>query len=481
MADSLKSQAVKGVVWSAVERFSVQGIQFVLSIIIARLVAPSEYGLIAMLGIFLAIAQTFIDSGFSNALIQKKDRTEVDFSTVFYFNIVVSLVVYLILFLSAPYIALFYKEPLLDIITKWVGLNIIISALSIVQRAKLTIQLNFKTQAKASLIAVVISGICGITMAYYGYGVWALVCQSLLNNLLNTLLLWVFARWMPAFIFSWQSFRGLFSFGSKLLLSGLLNTIYLNLYTLVIGRKYSATDVGYYNRSYSIAQYPSVNIVGVITRAIYPIQCEMQHDEERLESSFIQYLQMSCYIIFPLMVGLAVLSKPMVLVLLTDKWASMSELLSILCIAYMWYPVMVINNQMLNVRGRSDYFLKAEIIKKIVAIVILLLTIPLGLKILCFGILFYNILDMGIIIVFTKKVMNTGFRQQFQAILPIFLVSIGVGVVTHLFLLIISNVYIQLFGGLFIGAVCLAFFSFVFRIKEFSYLLSYLKIKKYNK
>lgn len=481
MADSLKSQAVKGVVWSAVERFSVQGIQFVLSIIIARLVAPSEYGLIAMLGIFLAIAQTFIDSGFSNALIQKKDRTEEDFSTVFYFNIVVSLVVYLILFLSAPYIALFYKEPLLDIITKWVGLNIIISALSIVQRAKLTIQLNFKTQAKASLIAVVISGICGITMAYYGYGVWALVCQSLLNNLLNTLLLWVFARWMPAFIFSWQSFRGLFSFGSKLLLSGLLNTIYLNLYTLVIGRKYSATDVGYYNRSYSIAQYPSVNIVGVITRAIYPIQCEMQHDEERLESSFIQYLQMSCYIIFPLMVGLAVLSKPMVLVLLTDKWASMSELLSILCIAYMWYPVMVINNQMLNVRGRSDYFLKAEIIKKIVAIVILLLTIPLGLKILCFGILFYNILDMGIIIVFTKKVMNTGFRQQFQAILPIFLVSIGVGVVTHLFLLIISNVYIQLFGGLFIGAVCLAFFSFVFRIKEFSYLLSYLKIKKYNK
>lgn len=481
MADSLKSQAVKGVVWSAVERFSVQGIQFVLSIIIARLVAPSEYGLIAMLGIFLAIAQTFIDSGFSNALIQKKDRTEEDFSTVFYFNIVVSLVIYLILFLSAPYIALFYKEPLLDIITKWVGVNIIVSALSIVQRAKLTIQLNFKTQAKASLIAVVISGICGITMAYYGYGVWALVCQSLLNNLLNTLLLWVFARWMPAFIFSWQSFKGLFSFGSKLLLSGLLNTIYLNLYTLVIGRKYSATDVGYYNRSYSIAQYPSVNIVGVITRAIYPIQCEMQHDEERLESSFIQYLRMSCYIIFPLMVGLAVLSKPMVLVLLTDKWASMSELLSILCIAYMWYPVMVINNQMLNVRGRSDYFLKAEIIKKIVAIVILLLTIPLGLKILCFGILFYNILDMGIIIVFTKKVMNTGFRQQFQAILPIFLVSIGVGVVTHLFLLIISNVYIQLFGGLFIGAVCLAFFSFVFRIKEFSYLLSYLKIKKYNK
>ena len=287
MVDSLKKQAVKGVVWSAVERFSVQGIQFVLSIVIARLVAPSEYGLIAMLGIFMAIAQTFIDSGFSNALVQKKDRTEVDFSTVFYFNIVVALLVYLILYFSAPYIALFYKEPLLDIITKWVGVNIIISAFSIVQRAKLTIQLDFKTQAKASLISVVASGVLGIFFAYYGYGVWALVTQALLNNLLDTLLLWLFAHWMPKWKFSYQSFKQLFSFGSKLLLSGLLHSVYLNLYTLVIGRKYSATDVGYYNRSYSIAQYPSVNIVMIISRAIYPLQCEMQDDDERLTRSFI--------------------------------------------------------------------------------------------------------------------------------------------------------------------------------------------------
>ena len=374
MVDSLKKQAVKGVVWSAVERFSVQGIQFVLSIVIARLVAPSEYGLIAMLGIFMAIAQTFIDSGFSNALVQKKDRTEVDFSTVFYFNIVVALLVYLILYFSAPYIALFYKEPLLDIITKWVGVNIIISAFSIVQRAKLTIQLDFKTQAKASLISVVASGVLGIFFAYYGYGVWALVTQALLNNLLDTLLLWLFAHWMPKWKFSYQSFKQLFSFGSKLLLSGLLHSVYLNLYTLVIGRKYSATDVGYYNRSYSIAQYPSVNIVMIISRAIYPLQCEMQDDDERLTRSFIQYLRMSCYIIFPLMMGLAVLAKPLVLLLLTERWLPAAKLISILSIAYMWYPVMVINNQILNVKGRSDYFLKAEIVKKVLAVLILVIT-----------------------------------------------------------------------------------------------------------
>lgn len=480
MTDSLKSQAVQGVVWSAIERFSVQGVQFVLSIIIARLVIPSEYGLIAMLGFFLAISQTFVDSGFSSALIQKKDRTEVDFSTVFYFNIVISLVIYLILFLSARYIALFYKEPLLDIIAKWVGLNIILSALSMVQRTKLMIQLNFRTQAKASLIAVITSGFLGILLAYYGYGVWALVCQSLLNNLLNTLLLWSFASWVPTWTFSYSSFKQLFFFGSKLLLSGLLHTVYLNLYTLVIGHKYSAMDVGYYNRSYSLAQYPSVNIVSVITRAIYPIQCEMQNDEERLKRSFIQYLRISCYIIFPLMVVLAVLAKPLVLVLLTDKWLSMSSLLSILCIAYMWYPVMLVNNQILNVRGRSDYCLKAEVVKKIVAIAILLITMPLGLKALCMGILFYNILDMGIIIHFAKKVINIGYREQFLAIVPISLLSAGMGVVTYLFVQINSNIYIQLFVGLFISGVTIVFFSILFRMKEFNYLLSYLRIKNGN-
>lgn len=475
MADSLKKQAVKGVVWSAVERFSVQGIQFVLSIVIARLVSPSEYGLIAMLGIFMAIAQTFIDSGFSNALIQKKNRTEVDFSTVFYFNIAVALLVYLILYSSAPYIALFYKEPLLDVITKWVGVNIIISAFSIVQRAKLTIRLDFKTQAKASLISVVLSGICGVILAYYGYGVWALVMQALLNNLLDTFLLWIFARWMPKWEFSYQSFKQMFSFGSKLLLSGLLHTVYLNLYTLVIGRRYSATDVGYYNRSYSIAQYPSLNIVMIISRAIYPLQCEMQDDDERLSRSFIQYLRISCYVIFPLMIGLAVLAKPLVLVLLTEKWIAMSDLLSILCIAYMWYPVMIINNQMLNVKGRSDYFLKAEIIKKCVAVAVLLATMPFGVKVLCWGVLLYNILDMTIIILYTKKVINTGFGEQIKAIQSILGISAGMGIAVYLFLLTVSYAYVQLLGGIIVGGTTFILLSRIFKIKEFGYFLSYIK------
>ena len=210
MADSVRRKAIKGVMWSAIERFSVQGLQFVLSIIIARLIAPSEYGLIAMLGIFLVVAQLFVNSGFANALIQKKERSDTDFSTVFYFNAVIAVLVYILLYCSAPLIAEFYEEPLLRIVTRWVGLNIIFSAFSIVQRTKFTIQLDFKTQARASLLSVILSGGIGIVLAYYGYGVWALVVQSLANNFINSFLLWILSDWKPQWIFSWQSFMRYF-------------------------------------------------------------------------------------------------------------------------------------------------------------------------------------------------------------------------------------------------------------------------------
>ncbi|MHC1704327.1 MAG: lipopolysaccharide biosynthesis protein [Tenuifilaceae bacterium] len=476
MENSLTSQTVKSVVWSAIERFSVQTVQFVITIILARLVAPSEFGLIAMLAIFIAIAQSFVDSGFSSALVQKKNRTEIDFSTVFYFNIVISLLVYIVLFLSAPYIALYYREPLLELVCKWMGLSLIIQGLSVVQLAKLTVLLDFKTQAKASLIAVIISGLLGVCLAYYGYGVWALLVQSLLNNLLNTLFLWVFAKWIPKLIFSWHSLKTLFSFGSKLLLSGLLHTVYINLYTLVIGRKYSAMDVGYFNQSSLTARFPSVSLMAIISRAIYPIQCKIQDENELLYSSFIQYLRMSCYIIFPIMIGIAVVAKPLILVILTDKWLPMSDLLFVLCVAYMWNPIMVLNNQILNVKGRSDYFLKSEIIKKIAGILIMLVTVPFGLTVICIGIFVYSIFDMIIIIYYSKKVIDIGYYKQFKSVFPIFALSVTMGVIVYLSLLIISNVYLQLFLGGLIGIVVYLTISKFFNVKEFNFLV--LKLKK---
>lgn len=466
MGESLKNKATKSVMWSAIERFSVQGIQFILTIIIARLVSPSDYGLIAMLGIFLAIAQTFIDSGFSNALIQKQDRTETDFSTVFYFNIVVGVVVYLLLYLCSPFIASFYNEPKLDLITKVVGLNLIISSFSVVQRAKLTIALNFKLQAVASLIAVVISGMIGVYMAYVGYGVWAIVVQALLNNFLNTVLLWIVAKWVPEMCFSWVSFKGLFGFGSKLLLSGLLHTIYTNLYNIVIGKKFSAGDLGYYNRAYSIAYFPSNNISGIITRAIYPIQCSIQNDDEKLKISFLQYLKISAYIIFPLMIGVCVLAKPLVLLMLTSKWLPMVPLLQIMCIAYMWDPIMVINHNIVNAKGRSDYFLKAEIIKKATAILILIITIPFGIKVMCIGLVFYALCDIFIMSRFVYKVIKITLLSQIKSLLPILYLNIAMGVTTYLFTLLVHSLLYKLFLGTTLGCIFYIGLSYIFKFKE---------------
>lgn len=473
MSDGLKQKAANGVIWSAIERFSVQGISFLLTLIIARLVLPSEFGLIAMLGIFIAIAQSFIDSGFSNALIQKKDRTDVDFSTVFYFNLAISVAAYLIFYFSAPYIADFYREPQLDILSKWIGLNFIISGLAIVQRAKLTINLNFKTQAKASLTSVVISGLVGIYLAYNGYGVWALVVQTLLKSAIETILLWIYTHWRPQFVFSISSFKTLFAFGSKLLVAGILHTIYLNLYSLVIGSYYSATKVGYYNRAYSLAQFPSFNITQVISRAIFPIQCEIQNDEDKLSASFNQYLRLSCFIIFPIMMGLAAMAEPLIEFILTDKWLPAAQPLAILCIAYMWYPVMFVNNQILNVKGRSDYYLKAEIIKKVVGISILFITMPYGLLALCWGLVGYNLLDMVIIIFFAKKVIKTGYRKQIMKILPVFIISAITGAICYLLPQWISDVaYIQLLIGLFCGIGSYITLCYAFKFNELKIILS---------
>lgn len=467
---SIKQQATTSVFWSAVERFSVQGIQFILSIIIARILLPSDYGLIAMLTVFLAIAQVFIDSGFANALTQKKVQTETDYSTVFYFNIVVSVILYIVLYFTAPLIASFYEEDLLVKMMRVVGLTLIINSFGIVQQAKLTIALDFKRQAQASLIAVIISGGIGLWMAFSGYGVWTLVYQSLINNLLRVIILWIYSRWWPAFCFSIMSFNALFAFGSKLLLSSLLHTLYTNLYTLIIGKRFASVELGYYNRAFSLAQFPSVNFASIIVRAMYPIQCRLQDDHEQLCSLFLKYMCMACYLVFPVMIGLCALADPLVRFLLTDKWLPVVPLLQILCIAYMWDPVMIINNSMLNVKGRSDYFLYAEILKKIAAFLILFLTIPFGLKIMCAGLILYAFADMLIVTWYVRKIINISLLTQVQTLYPIVLLSFSMGGIAYgATRLNIAPLY-QLLVGFSISLIYYLLISYLFRFREYTLL-----------
>lgn len=479
MTKNTKSRTISGVIWSTIERFSVQGVQFVLTIIISRLILPSDYGLIAMLGFFLAIAQTFIDSGFSNALIQKQDRTEIDFSTVFYFNIVVGIIVYIILYVCSQYIASFYNEPKLHLITKFIGLNLIISSFSVIHNTILTINLNFKVQAIASLIAVIISGVIGVIIAYMGFGIWAIIIQSLLNNLLNTLLLWILVKWRPKLYYSWTSFQILFGFGSKLLLGALLHTIYINLYTLCIGKIFSATELGYYNQAFKISQFPSSNISSIIARVTYPIECEIQHDNKLLQNNFLKFIRLSAFIIFPLMIGLCVLAKPIIQFLLTDKWLGSVTLLQIMCLAYMWNPIMKMNWDLLNVKHRSDYSLKSEIIKKFAAIIILIISIPMGIKYMCVGLIIYSLADICIVTYFTKKILpDISLKKEIKVLFPILILSISMGGIIYFTISYFNHVLLKIIIGIILGPFFYISSAHFFKFEEIEYMYKLIKVKK---
>lgn len=477
MSDSLKSKTVKGVVWSSIERFSTQGVQFLIMIIMARLLTPKDYGLIGMLAIFLAVAQSLIDSGFSQALIRKQDRTDVDNSTVFYFNIVVSSALYLILFIAAPFVADFYNQPELTSVMRVVCLGVILNSLAVVQRALLTVRIDFKTQAKASLSAAVISGCIGIVLAYCGFGVWSLVVQQLLNLSVNTLLLWIFSKWRPIAVFSWKSFHELFAFGSKLLTSGLLDTLYRNIYPIVIGKLFSASSLGHYTRAHQFSEFPSSNVTGIIQRVTYPILCSIQDETERLEAVYRKFLKLSAFIIFPLMIGMSAVARPFIDIVLGTQWGFCGQLLQIICFAMMWYPIHAINLNLLQVKGRSDLFLRLEIIKKILGITVLCITAPFGLVVMCYGQIFNSIVALVINTYYTGKLINVGFIRQMKDLLPTILLSLTMfGAILLVNGFIEANMY-RLVIGILVGIIVYVSGSYIFKFKELQTLFSLIRRK----
>lgn len=471
MAESLKRKTISGVMWSAIERFSLQGVQFIIQLVMARLLLPSDYGMIAMLTIFLQIAQAFIDSGFTNALIQKKDRTEIDYSTVFYFNIIIALFFYCILFISAPLIAKFYNMPDLIPVMRAIALSLIILSFSAIHKTKLTIEINFKTQSKISLIAAGTSGIIGIGMAYWGYGVWALVYQSLLNAILTTILLNCFYRWKPLKTFSIESFKRLFSFGSKLLVSGLIHTVYYNLYGIVIGKRFSAAELGYYTRAEQFAILPSYNLSAIITRVTFPILSSIQDDNERLASTYRKYISLSSYLIFPLMVGLASLAAPLVDLFLTEKWNGTVILLQILCFDWMFDHLSGINLNLLYVKGRSDLALRLEIIKKIIAIIILFASIPLGIIGMCCGKVLYSLIAVYANTYYTKSLIGLSLKVQLKDIIPCLILALTMGGIVYTTTYLGFSNIIQLVIGIITGILFYLSTSYIFKINSFKALL----------
>ena len=415
---SLKAQALQGTFWSAVEKFSLMGVQFLLQIVLARLLTPTDYGIVGILAVFLAIARAFIDCGFTSALVQNQKRTEEDFSTAFYFNVVISTVFYVFLFITAPYIAQFYKMPILVPVTRVLTLSLPISALAAVNRTKLQIAVDFKTQMHASLSSVILSGVIGIILAYRGFGVWALVVQSVLSAMFNTVLLFYLVKWKPLLCFSINSFKRMFGYGSKLLAASLLDVLYFNMYPLVIGKLFSAADLGLYSRASGFAHLPPDLTSGIVSRVTFPVFSQIQNDMQRLFSVYKKYLIILASIYAPLVLGLCAIAKPLLLTLIGEKWTGAVILLQILCIASVADCLIHVNLNLLFVKGYTGAVLKLNIIKRMISFSILIVSLPFGIKGLCIGQVFYGQIALFLNTYYTKKILNLGYWEQIKAVLP---------------------------------------------------------------
>ena len=462
----LKQKTITGMKWSAIDRFGSQAVGFIISIIIARILSPSDYGLIGMITIFIGISNVFVSAGFGAALIRKQNRTETDFSTVFYYNLAVSILFYVILYLTAPLIARFYETPELTTITRVIGLNIIISSFGIIQSSKLNIAINFKTQTKISLISTLLAGTIGIILAYNGLGVWALVVHRLFSTFISTVLLWYFVRWIPMIVFSLKSFKELFGFGSKLMISALIDTIYQNIYQMVIGKKFSAAELGYFTRAKSLVQLPSSNITSVMQRVTFPVLSELQDDEFRLKNNYRKLLKIAGFIIFPIMIFLAVLGKPFIILILTEKWLPAVPMLQVLSISFMFYPIHAINLNLLKVKGRSDLFLRLEIIKKIMITIVLFFSTPFGVLAMCYGIILTSITALFLNTYYTGKLIEYGFIKQLKDLSPSMLISAFSGIVAFSPSLFFNSNLIQLILGGISGIIVFLGISYLFKIEE---------------
>lgn len=453
MEENLKHKAVSGVLWKIGEQGGRQIIQFVVSVVLARLIAPDQFGMIAMLGVFTGVASVFIDSGFSAALIRKTNRTQADCSTVYWFNILVSLFCYVILFFSAPWVSDFYDMPELTSILRVTSLAIVIGSLAGVHNTLLRANMNFKAMTIYNLAGVLISGIVGVVMAYMDLKVWALVGQMLTMTAITTIFLWFKVKWRPSFIISKASFREFFSFGWKLLGSGLLDTLYGNIYTIVIGKVYKASELAFYNRAGSLTNLTSSMPTGILQSVTYPTLCKLQDDDNALKNGYRRTIRISAFVVFPLCLGVGAVAYPLINVLFTDVWIYAATLLSIVVFSGMWYPIHAINLNLLIVKGRSDLFLRLEIYKKILGVAILCATVPFGLVVMCYGGIVSSLLCLIMNTYYTGKFLNMGIIAQLKDMAHILILSLIMFVAARAVATLMGNDILSLLCSVAIGIV----------------------------
>lgn len=470
-----KSTIIKNLMWKLSERFTAQIVSFLVSLILARLLAPDDYGLVALITVFIAIANVFVTSGFGNSLIQKKDATETDFSSVFYFSIFVGVVVYILLFLIAPLIAKFYDNDSLTSLLRVLSLSVIFAGINSVQEAYVSRNMLFKKFFFSTIIGTIISAIIGIIMAFRGFGAWALVFQTLINQLVNTIVLWYTVGWRPILKFSLKSMQQLFSFGWKLLVSSIIDTIYNNIYSLVIGKCFSAKSLGYYNRGKAIPNMIISNINGSIQSVMFPAFSRFQNNLLAMKNVMRRAILTSTFIIVPAMIGVAAIGRPITILLLTEKWLPSVPFLQFSCFILAFYPIHTTNLQVINAMGRSDIYLKLEIIKKIIGFVILLVSIPFGIYGMMIGSCISTIICSIVNSFPNKKLLNYGYFEQIKDILPVFILSITMGLVINLWTILDLNIIIALFIQVITGVIIYLLGSKIFKLEAYTYIVGILK------
>ena len=466
MPESLKQKTVKGVAWTSLNKVLDLGFGFVIGIILARLLSPSDYGLLAMIAVFNAIAFAFLDSGFGNALIRKPDLTEDDNTTAFLFNLVAGIALFGVIWFIAPWVSVFYDKPILTPLLRAEGSLLIVTSFKIVQNTQLTRALNFKAKMIIRIVSSVSGGVIGIIAAYSGLGVWALVVMHIADALISLVLLWVISPWRPRGKWSKKSFNYLWGFGSKLLASGLLDTIYGNIYPIIIGKFYSAADLGQYTRAKQYAAMPSTSLTGAIQQVTFPVLSQIQDDDQRLGNNYRRMLRFTVFIVFPIMMGMAALAHPLVISLVTDKWAQCIPYLQVSCFSMMWYPVHAINLSLLQVKGRSDLFLRLEIIKKALITVVVFICVPFGIMGICYGAVFTSLACLAINTYYTGKLINVGFVRQMMDMTPTLLASLAMGAVVYFAVMPFGSDVVKLAVGIPVGMVIYLAIAKVFRMPE---------------
>ena len=457
---SLKKKAVGGIIWTGIETVGQYFIQFIITVILARILNPKDFGIIEMLLIFTAISNVILDSGFSQALIRKKDVTNTDFNSVFYFNITLGILLYTILYFVAPLIASFYKTPELIPIARVIFLVIIINSFSIIHTTIITTKLNFKLLTRASIFGALLSAFVGISLAKNGFGVWSLVFQSVSFALFKSIILWFSNKWRPSLIFNFSSIRALFRFSSKLLMVGMLDVIFTNLQTLFIGRMYSKIELGLYSQAKRFQSVPSNSLTMVIQKATYPILSKIQNEDQRLKVNYQKIIKMAIFIVCPLMLFLLAIGDRLFIVALTPKWLSAVTYFQPLCLVGVLFPLYSINLNIITAKGEGKVYLKVGILKRIVTFISIILTVKFGVLSLVWGQVVATLINSLITMYYSGMLIKYSMLEQIKDIIPIFLISILTsGIIFFLGTVIKGNNLLMLLAQFIFGLIIYFTFS----------------------